>query len=389
MPNKHIEIESPQGKSKKNTLFKLIFVLVNIATIIILMAVEFGKGSMADFDAAMTVLSNNVEWLLLALLAFIVKVLADIMSYFILIRDVTGESRFTLSFKIAIIGKYGDGITPMGTGGQPFQMYYLHKYNIELSQAASIPLARTAVKVMGFNLTMLFFFVVFPQTGAIGVKIAAYVALFINSLMPVVLLFLSFKRGIAHKIVDKLLTLGVKFRIVKNYEKAHSYFHKKVEDMLVSIKYFNTHMPIFLSLFFLSILELMCFMSIPYLVYRAYGGGGEISWIFAMTSAMYIFSASILAPTPGTSGVTEGFFYAIFSTVITGGMLVYALFTWRIITFYFFIIGGFFLIIYESIKKTKAHIDARDERKGRITNRMRKEQEKTSEEPMGTDNLSK
>lgn len=371
MPKK-IEIENPQGKSSRNTWFKIIFILVNVVTIAILLIVELSKGSIADFSYAMQVLGKNIHWLFFALGVFFVKFMSDTLCYYILIKDTTGESRLSLSTKICLIGKYGDGITPMGTGGQPFQIYYLHKYNIELSKAASIPLVRVAFKILGYNLTMLFFFVFFSQEGSVFVKTTAYVALFINSLFPFIIMVFGFKRSWGLKLTEYVLKLGYRFKIVKDYDKAHKYWIKKVDDMLKSIKYFNTHPFLFFSVLGLSVIEIICLATVPFLVFRAFGGDPSVSWIFIATSTMYVLSASILAPTPGTSGVAEGTFYAIFQPIITGGLLFYTIITWRLITFYVYIFGGIILLIYESIYKKKAYIDARDERKGRMTNKKRR-----------------
>jgi len=370
MPKK-IEIEAPQGKGKKNIIFKIIFILVNVITIGALLIIEFSKGSIADFSVAMEVLRDHIEWLFLALTVFGVKFMSDTMSYYILIKNTTGESRLTLASKICLIGRYGDGVTPMGTGGQPFQFYYLHKYNIEVSKAASIPVARVVVKILGYNITMLFFFVFFSQDGSVVVKTTAYVALFINSLFPFIIMLFAFKRSWGLKITEYILKLGHKIHIIKDYDKAHQYWMVKVEDTLKSIKYFNTHPFLFFSVLALSVLEMLCLGTIPYLVYRAFGGGGEVTWLFAATSSMYVISASIISPTPGTTGVSEATFYAIFEPVIGGGLIFYALIVWRLITFYVFIIGGLVLIVYESIYKKKAAVDERDARKGRMTNKQR------------------
>lgn len=372
MPKKLIEIDRPEEKSRKSLMFKLLFVLVNVITITIILVLEFRKGEIIDFSEAMAVLNRNIHWFFLALGVFGVKFLADSMSYYVLIRDTTGESRLPLAMKVCLIGRYGDGITPMGTGGQPFQIYYLHKYNIEIPKAASIPLARVVVKIIGYNLTMLIFFVFFSQDGSTVVKSAAFFALFVNSFQPFIILFFAFNRPLGLKITDMILKLGHRFKLIKDYEKAKNFWLKRIDEMLVSIRYFSTRPAIFFTLLVFAVLEMLCMASIPYLVYRVFGGDGSITWVFMATSTMYVISASIIAPTPGTSGVAEASFYAIFERVIMNGLLFYALITWRIITFYTFIVGGFILLIYESVYKKKLYVDDRDERKGRITNRQRK-----------------
>lgn len=362
--------ESPD---KKNRLFKLILIIVNVITIIIILRIELSRGSLTGFSDAMAVLGNNIIWLLLCLGILVIKIIADTMCYHVLIKDTTGEGRFWLSLKIAMIGKYGDAVTPMGTGGQPFQIYFLHKYNVELSKSASIPLTRIVVKIIAYNVTMLIFFVFFAQEGSNIIKTIAYVGIGINSILPVVIIFFTIKINWARRLTLWGLKIGHKLKLVKDVDKEKDYWLGRVDEMLYSIKYFYTHPFIFFSIFFLSVVDLMCLATIPFFVYKAFGGGDlSVNWLFMATSTMYVLSASLMTPTPGTSGMAELSFYAIFARVITGGMMFYSLITWRIITFYIFLLVGIILLIYESFWKKKADVDIRDESKGRMTNKIRK-----------------
>lgn len=359
--------ESPD---KKNTIFKLILIVVNAITIIVILNMELKKGSLADFGQAVRILSENYIWLLVCIGLIVLKVLADSICYMILIKETTGEARFWLSLKIALIGKYGDGVTPMATGGQPFQIYFLYKYNIDLSQSASIPLTRIVVRVIGYDIVMLIFFIFFPQEGSSVIKTIAYVGIGINMLLPITIIMFTFKINWARKLTLWGLKLAHKLKLVKDIDKERDYWIKKVDDMLYSIKYFNSHPFIFFSILILSMVDFLCLASIPFFVHKAFGGGG-FTWIFVATSTMYVISSAMMMPTPGTAGMAEASFYAIFARVITGGMIFYGIITWRFITFYSFMIIGIFLLIYESFFKKKAMIDLIDERKGRTTNRQR------------------
>lgn len=368
----NIEIKNPKSRSKKSTFFKILFILINFLTIGIILSIEISKGDMIDLSSVSTVLSENIIWLIFAIGIFFIKFMADSLTYFFLIMNVTGEHRLKLSMKVALIGKYGDGITPLSTGGQPFQLFYLNKYNIELSKGAGLTLTKSAVRIIGFTLTMLFFFVFFSQEGNGVIKITAYLGLLINSTFPIIIILFSINRKWGESLTRFIIKKLHKYKFVKDYDKTLDYWTNKVDDMLKSIKYFSTHKVLFFTLLFLSVIEIITLASVPYFVYRSFGGDGNISFIFMLVSTMYVMSAALISPTPGTSGAAEASFYAIFESVITSGLLFYALFTWRFITFYSFIFGGIILIIFESIFKKKSDIDIHDMKKGRITNRQRK-----------------
>jgi len=370
---KNNALDVTQNPDKKYNLFKFILIAINAIAIYIILRMELKGGSLKNFNESMQILSHNIIWLLLGIAVLVVRILSDTISYMILIKETTGEWRFALALKIGLIGKYGDGVTPMATGGQPFQIYFLYKYNVELATAASIPLTRITVKVLAYDMVMLFFFIFFPQDGSNVVKILAYVGLALNLLLPVAIFIFTFFPNLAKKLTEVGLKLGYKLKLIKDIEKERAYWTKKVDDMLSSIKYFVTHPSIFFSVFALSAVDILCLASIPYFVNRAFGGN-SYSWLFITVSTMYVTCSSLLAPTPGTAGAAEASFYAIFSKIIVGGMVFYGLITWRIISFYSYMLIGIVLLIYESFFRKKAAIDLKDIQKGRITNKMRVEE---------------
>ena len=99
---------------------------------------EFGPASKAE---RVPISSINLNYLFLALAAFLVALGAETLKYYVMIRDVTGRKMFSLAYRVAIYGKYYDNITPFGSGGQPFQIYHLQKHGIPIGDAAALPIA--------------------------------------------------------------------------------------------------------------------------------------------------------------------------------------------------------------------------------------------------------
>ena len=373
------EIDNPSKKSNKKTYFAIIFILVNIGTIAIMLGIELGKGRMSNFGDAMAIISNNVIWLWGAIFVWVIKNLLDSLCYLILIKRTTGEIRIFLAIKIAILGKYGDGITPMATGGQPFQVFYLHKYNIPISDSVSIPLTRVTTRIIGYDLLMFLFFIFFAQQGSSLVKGIAYFGLFLNSLGPVAILLFAFNPKWCYKITGIIINLLHRFMIIKNPEETTVRYLKKVEEMTTSIRNFSKSKHIFIGLVLISMVEVLCLTSVPYFVVKAFGGGNDVAWLFMAVSAMYVTASALVSPTPGTAGAAEASFYGIFAGIIAGNLIFYVVMLWRIITYYSIMVGGFFLMIFESIFRKKKDVDKIDELRGRMTNRLRKMTEKIND----------
>jgi len=71
-----------------------------------------------------------------------VTVLFNGMKFLILIHHRTGKWRPWFSIKLGVVGRYYDLITPLGSGGQPFEIYYLKKDGYSGETSTAIPLAK-------------------------------------------------------------------------------------------------------------------------------------------------------------------------------------------------------------------------------------------------------
>ena len=113
-------------KDSKKSLFGLLFVVINVILVIILGFTSFNNGSAGEVTLGQTISiwfkKENVIYWVIALALGLVSLLAEAAKFYIMIKKTTGKSKPYLSLKTAIMGKYYDNITPLGSGGQPFQI---------------------------------------------------------------------------------------------------------------------------------------------------------------------------------------------------------------------------------------------------------------------------
>ena len=115
--------EQKAKKKKKNKkIWTVSAFVLNILILSVILIVQLTKDSSA-------VLTPAIDWKFMAVvigMSFLF-VLIDATKIFVLIKATTKKSRPFLSFKTSAVGKYYDAITPMATGGQPFQIFYMNK----------------------------------------------------------------------------------------------------------------------------------------------------------------------------------------------------------------------------------------------------------------------
>lgn len=139
-----------QADSKKQWRkfwIKTAFMLILIVFSIVIM---FTIGSYVSKDKgqiSFLTLLKTIDYRYFALLlgVLLLYVLVESCKYAYLMKITTGKFRFRTAVKVMMIGKYYDGITPLSTGGQPFQILYLHKRKSPKGIASALPLVRYIV----------------------------------------------------------------------------------------------------------------------------------------------------------------------------------------------------------------------------------------------------
>src|SRR5699024_156595 len=84
----------------------------------------------------------NFWFLVLTLFIFALTMFTETFRTSILINHTSGKWRPFLSYKVSAVGRYYDVITPLATGGEPFQILYLKNRGLSVSSAISVPMGR-------------------------------------------------------------------------------------------------------------------------------------------------------------------------------------------------------------------------------------------------------
>ena len=98
------------------------------------------------------------------------------------------------AFECAVLGKYYDNITPLGAGGQPFQIVYLKKRGLSTGTSAALPIAGFLMLQFAF---LLIAAVVFIFNGSVtqnvaAIRISAYVGLAFYLFVPVCIVLFAY-----------------------------------------------------------------------------------------------------------------------------------------------------------------------------------------------------
>jgi uncharacterized protein (TIRG00374 family) len=248
------------------------------------------------------------------------------------------------------VGKYYDNLTPLATGGQPFQVHTLIKRGVAAGEATGIVIIKYLVRQLVFNTASIAFLIFSPYRPTPLIIGLACFGSFCLIAIPLFLVFVGFSKGFGQKLLNGIVGLLAKIRIVKDRETAVADLNEQVGIYRSSLLYLFKKKRTLLFQLLVACVEVAIQFSAPYLVYRAFGmnaaGYFEITTLY-----VYCILAVSFVPTPGTAGAAEASFYTVFSAMITNGTVFWALITWRLITFYVHILAGVFLHVRDFIYK--------------------------------------
>lgn len=297
------------------------------------------------------------------LLFFTLVLLAMILSYVFeasiiaVLEHQKNESKHSKwsFFRIPLIQALFNAITPMSTGGQPSQLVAMVQMGIEGGRATSILL----MKFIIYQICVLFAYV---STIALGFHLVIQrfsgLALFIligfivHISSIIFLLAIMFAYNWTKKATLWIMNFLEKFFKKSRVDKWQKSTLEQIDSFYKEGQNLKRQKKKLISASILTIGQLLCFYSIPYLILLALNVSAN--WINVTEMNIMIIMFMAIIPIPGASGGAEFSFQALFSTFISSNiLLVLGMFLWRFTTYFFGMILGIFGWIFKP-KKIKA-----------------------------------
>lgn len=293
---------------------------------------------------------------LLFLLFFVLKALRFNL---LIINSPHKRSRPFLSYKLAALGKYYDAVTPMATGEQPFQIFYLSKRGFDTSTAISVPIAKYIIAQFSW-MTISAFAVIYSLinntlASSNVVLIIALTSFLLNFLLVGTVLFSAFSSKFGKITVAKVLKFLEKIKLVKNYEKQYAKVVKTIEEYQDALKGYVKNLPMLILNYLLSVLINLVNYTILFFIYSALVRFDPSLYFDIIVKAIMIDIASGIIPLPGGAGVSEISFGVLFAGIFTDGTLFWGVLLWRIINFYGMLVQGFIILIYDYLVGNKKY----------------------------------
>lgn len=349
------ESKQCEKKSKKKKIFGLLFFIFNV---ILVVAVFYNfANEQGGIQPLSTLFANKPKWfhLFVALGLYIATVIFNALKFLFLIHSRTKKWRPWFSLKLASIGRYYDLITPMGSGGQPFEIYYLKKDGYTGDISTAIPLAKYMAWQVAFIAICTFILVAYSGDYASStlVLVCAWVGLILILLLFLFVLFMSITKKWGASLVVGVLKLLHKMHIIKDYKKALIKVLRFVKQYQFCIKTFAKSPWTLISVLISSVGALITNSLIAYFIYISFEANPVVGWWEIVCKCFICELAVSFIPLPGGSGATELSFNALLGSLFTEGTLFWGILIWRFLTYYLYIIQGLIVLMIDVLSKKK------------------------------------
>ena len=333
-------------KSPKKKMWSALFFVFNIVMVvgIVLYQVFFNE----DF-VGLTEISINGWYFLALIVVFLIIQYVDVLPMAYLVKKACKRSRFKLSFKATMYGRYYDAITPMSTGGEPVQITYLLSHDVPATSSLSIPMAKLFfVQLTWFFVSLVCLIISFTSDAYnTFVSIASYIGFILNFVLLFFIFFLAIAKNVGKRLVVRVLKLLQKMKIVKDYEKQYKKVTAYVEDYQnIMITYMKSPKDFIVMFVTIGVRTVLLYF-LPFLVYCSLVGFEiELFGTFFIMGVLIDLAAGFF-PIPGGSGMSELSISAMFAAFFPSSTLVWAMLIYRFFNYYAYLLIGLGVTLYD------------------------------------------
>ena len=291
----------------------------------------------------------DVKYIVMALVFVLIYIALYPVSLCILTHAKGSKIKMSTTYSIAMTEHFFNGITPLATGGQPFQAHSFSRAKVKLSESTGLLLTNLIIYMMvttGYSLIGLFYFdkfTAYVNSSWLPIIIVGYS---LNFRVMVVMFALGMSKTIRNLLV-RCVRFFCRFRLLRRFEKKADDIELYFVQVQEAFSDLTKKKRAFLLATLSKIAAFAFLYSASYFILRALSIPLDPSQMFfALSATSFAITAVGFIPTPGASGSTELSTGQVFKSIIilsvgdaamstatataNGVMLI-----WRLLSYYF------------------------------------------------------
>ena len=335
---------------KNNKIRKIITNLIIFILLIILTFYLVLKDQ--DFSQMSSILKTvKKEFILLGILAMCIYVSCEAINIRRILKELEEKVSFFSAIKYTLSGFFFSAITPAASGGQPMEIYYMHKDNISVAHSTlTLLMHLCSFQIISISFGILSAIIHFDvlKNGLIYLFI---LGIALNSSALALLVIAIFSKKLSEVLI-KFAVKILKFFRIRNIEEKREKLEKELVSYQTSAIYIKEHKLLMVKTLLTTAIQLLAYYSIPYWVYLSFGFNSQNIWqILTLQAVLYATVSGI--PSPGAVGVSEGGFLGIFRKAFPEATISSAMLLSRGVNFYLLIIVSVIVVIVNTFREKK------------------------------------
>jgi len=239
---------------------------------------------------------------------------------------------------LGIITKFFNGITPLATGGQPMEVYEMHKRGIDYKSGANIVIQNYIV----FQIALVFWAIVSIILNQVlnlfkyipVLKQLTIIGFIINFVILLVLFLISFSKRFNKTLITFIINVLAKIKIVKEKDKSIEKWSKTCDEYYENAKVLLNNKKVFFKCILFQIISLGIYYVLPLYIAYSLNLGENLTILNTIAASSYIYVMGCYVPIPGASGGMEFAFLGFFGNFLDASPLKAVLILWRFMTYY-------------------------------------------------------
>lgn len=281
--------------------------------------------------------------LLIALILVVMAWCCDALRFCAVARAASERISFRLGLILTWLHYFGCAVTPMQTGGGPFQIYVLYKGKMPIGKGVAITLTRTLLSMLLLGLVVPLAVILEPELlrgHHILTGFFSYVVIFVLFSWTLVVISLL-RPQIIKRWGQIIILLLKKIGLVKPRSVLFMIrrINREIDNYNMNFRlFFTSGRSFFIKAVLFSFLHLLFLFSVlPVLIWSV---GLEFNYVQTILAQGVFMFILYFVPTPGASGFAEAGGAIIFSLLVPWNIAGIMALAWRFFTEYLAILMG-------------------------------------------------
>ncbi|CEP77535.1 MAG: lysylphosphatidylglycerol synthase transmembrane domain-containing protein [Defluviitoga tunisiensis] len=335
-------------KKEKGTLSRKKIIINIILVVIIGFAINIVISFFSDFEDTVSVLKNvNISVVLISFLIFSTTYFIDSIRLCIVTSSFQKKINFKDALKNTLSYYFVSNITPMTSGGQPYQIYHLTQIGIESTLATNIVMSRFIESlIFSGGVILIFLKKVINVLDKVGVGRYIIIAGIVVSMSLTSLLILIF---VYPKLLYKIFNFFIKIWPKKNKTKMKERA-SKLENWLENLK--DSIHSLWIQKAKIVAFDFILGGVVTFLhslaFYAALAGITGVKFGIFDVFILFIIMNFVVyyVPTPGSTGGVEAFYGIVLSGFIQKKFTSPVILIWRFSTYYLQIVFEILVLFF-------------------------------------------